>query len=54
MSCKSLFVLEQPGTLNEDGTATFKIREGAENLPKELVITEDMIYNPYEEEPDIY
>lgn len=54
MNEESWFTLEQPGILNEDGSATFKILEGAENLPKEFVITEDMIYNPYEEEQDIY
>ena len=55
MSDGHWLVLEQPGTLNEDGTVTFKVLEGAENLPTEwFEITEDMIYNPYEEEPDIY
>lgn len=54
MSDRPLFEIENYGTINEDGSISFKVLECSVDFPDGFEITEDMIYNPCDEEPDIY
>mgnify|MGYP006877256726 FL=1 len=54
MSDRPLFVIENRGIINEDGSVSFRLLECSVEIPEGFVITEDMIYNPCDDEPDIY
>ena len=54
MSDRPLFVIENRGIINEDGSVSFRLLECSVEIPEGFAITEDMIYNPCDDEPDIY
>lgn len=54
MSDRPLFVIENRGIINEDGSTSFRLLECSVEIPEGFEITANMIYNPYDEEQDIY